>query len=134
MENLQTVQLVMSAMRSQHHSRSIWTVYMRLSLTPSRPIFISRAAVSNGALGRTSLITALPFLHSKHFKNIIIFLTFSCLKKIEGIFFNYNISIPKTLKMVVDTSKLNTQPYKVRIKGKVEQSREMSCALPYTSV
>ena len=28
--------------------------------------------------------------------------------------------IPKTLKMVLDTSLLNTQQYKVRIKGKVE--------------
>ena len=32
--------------------------------------------------------------------------------------------IPKTLKMVLDTSLLNTQRYKVRIKGKVEQSRK----------
>ena len=32
--------------------------------------------------------------------------------------------IPKTLKMVLDTSLLNTQQYKVRIEGKVEQSRE----------
>ena len=32
--------------------------------------------------------------------------------------------IPKTQKMVLDTSLLNTQHYKVRIKGKVEQSRE----------
>ena len=32
--------------------------------------------------------------------------------------------IPKTLKMVLDTSLLNTQQYKVRIKGKVEQSRK----------
>ena len=39
---------------------------------------------------------------------------------------------PKTLKMVLDTSLLNTQQYKVRIK--VEQSREKSSALPYTSV
>ena len=36
--------------------------------------------------------------------------------------------------MVLDTSLLNTQQYKVHIKGKVEQSRERSCALPYTSV
>ena len=42
--------------------------------------------------------------------------------------------IPKTLKMVLHTSLLNTQQYKVRIKGKVEQSRERSSALPYTSV
>ena len=32
--------------------------------------------------------------------------------------------IPKTLKMVLDTSLLNTQQYKVRIKGKLEQSKE----------
>ena len=38
--------------------------------------------------------------------------------------------IPKTLKMVLDTALLNTQPYKVHIKGKVEQSTERSCALP----
>ena len=42
--------------------------------------------------------------------------------------------IPKTLKMVLDTSLLNTQHYKVRIKGKMEQSKERSSALPYTSV
>ena len=38
--------------------------------------------------------------------------------------------IPKTLKMVLDTFLLNTQQYKVRIKGKVEQSWEISSALP----
>ena len=32
--------------------------------------------------------------------------------------------IPKTQKMVLDASLLSTQHYKVRIKGKVEQSRE----------
>ena len=32
--------------------------------------------------------------------------------------------IPKTLKMVLNTSLLNTQQYKVRIKGKVEQPRD----------
>ena len=42
--------------------------------------------------------------------------------------------IPKTLKMVPDTSLLNTQQYKVRIEGKVEQSRKRSSALPYTLV
>ena len=42
--------------------------------------------------------------------------------------------IPKTLKMVLDTSLLNTQQYKVCIKGKVEKSRERSSALPDTSV
>ena len=42
--------------------------------------------------------------------------------------------IPKTLKMVLDTSLLNTQQYQLRIKGKVEQSRERSSALSYTSV
>ena len=42
--------------------------------------------------------------------------------------------IPKTLKMVLDTSLVNTQQYKVRIKGKVGQFKERSSALPYTSV
>ena len=41
---------------------------------------------------------------------------------------------PKTLKMILDTSLLNTQQYKVHIKGKEEQSWERSSALPYTSV
>ena len=35
--------------------------------------------------------------------------------------------------MVLDTSLLNTQQYKVRIKGKVEQSRERSSTLLNTS-
>ena len=42
--------------------------------------------------------------------------------------------IPKNLKMVLDTSLLNTQHYKVRIKDKVEQSWERSSTFPYTSV
>ena len=32
--------------------------------------------------------------------------------------------IPKTQKMVLDATLFNTQHYKVRIKGKVDQSRE----------
>ena len=36
--------------------------------------------------------------------------------------------------MELDTSLVNTQHYKVQIKGKVEQSRERSSALPYTSM
>ena len=42
--------------------------------------------------------------------------------------------IPKTFKMALDTSLLNTQQYKVHIKSKVDQSRERSSTLPYTSV
>ena len=38
--------------------------------------------------------------------------------------------IQKALEMVLDTSLLNTQQYMVRIKGKVEQSRERSRAPP----
>ena len=40
--------------------------------------------------------------------------------------------VPKTKKMVLDASLLNTQQYKVQIKDKVEQSREKSSTLPYT--
>ena len=42
--------------------------------------------------------------------------------------------IPKTQKMVLDAALLNTQHYKLRINGKVEQSREWSSTLSYTSV
>ena len=36
--------------------------------------------------------------------------------------------------MVLDTSLLNIQRYKVGFKGKVEQSKERGSAHPYTSV
>ena len=44
--------------------------------------------------------------------------------------------IPKTQKkkMLLDAFLLNTQHYKVRIKGKVKQSSERSSTLPYTLV
>ena len=42
--------------------------------------------------------------------------------------------IPKTLKMVLDTSLFNTEQYKVRIKGKVEQSRERSSTLSVEAI
>ena len=38
--------------------------------------------------------------------------------------------IPNTLKMILDTSLLNAQHYKVHIKGKVAQSSEWSSAPP----
>ena len=57
---------------------------------------------------------------------------------LRGLLFNKTApsgrALPKTLKMVLDASLLNTQHYKVRIKGKVEKSRERSSALPYTLV
>ena len=40
----------------------------------------------------------------------------------------------KKKKKVLDASLLNTQHYKERIKGKVQQSRERSSALHYTLV
>ena len=40
--------------------------------------------------------------------------------------------IPKTQKMVLDATLLNTQRYKIWIKGKVEQSKEWRSALLYT--
>ena len=42
--------------------------------------------------------------------------------------------IPKTQKIVLDATLLNTQHDKVRIKGKLGQSRERNSALPYTLV
>ena len=42
--------------------------------------------------------------------------------------------IPKTQKKILDAPLLNTQYYKERIKGKVEQSRKRNSTLPYTLV
>ena len=42
--------------------------------------------------------------------------------------------IAKDQKVVLDASLFNTQPYKLCIKGKVEQSRERSSTFPYTLV
>ena len=42
--------------------------------------------------------------------------------------------IPKTLKIVLDTSLLNTQRYKIRIKGKVELSMERTSTPPSSRV
>ena len=42
--------------------------------------------------------------------------------------------ISKTQKMVLNAALLSTQHYKVRIKGKVEHSRERSSSLSYASV
>ena len=42
--------------------------------------------------------------------------------------------IPKAQKMVFNAALQNIQHYKVRIKDKVEQSREWSITLPYSSV
>ena len=42
--------------------------------------------------------------------------------------------IPKTKKMVLNATLLNTQQYKVWIKDEMDQSRERSSALPYILV
>ena len=48
--------------------------------------------------------------------------------------FNPRSSHTKDSKMVLDAALVNTQYYKVCIKGKVEQSWERSSALSYLSV
>ena len=47
--------------------------------------------------------------------------------------FNPRSSHTENSKMVLDAALLNTQHYMVKIKGKVEQSREESSTLLYTS-
>ena len=48
--------------------------------------------------------------------------------------FNPTSSHTKDSKMVHDDALLNTQHYKVQIKGKVEQSRKWNCTLLYISL
>ena len=43
-------------------------------------------------------------------------------------------SYQKTQKIVLDATLFNTQNYKLRIKGKVELSKERSSTLPYSLV
>ena len=45
-----------------------------------------------------------------------------------------DLVIPKTQQMVLDTALLNTQDYEVWIKGKEDQSKKWSGALPDNSV
>ena len=52
----------------------------------------------------------------------------------NGLGFNPRSSHTKDSKMALDATLLNTQCYKVGIKGIVDQSREWSCAPPYSSV
>ena len=47
-----------------------------------------------------------------------------CLPMIRETGVQFQVVIPKTQKMVLDAALLNTQHYKVRILGKVEQSKE----------
>ena len=42
--------------------------------------------------------------------------------------------IPKTQKMLLDATVLDTQHYKVRVNGKDEEARDRSSALPCISV
>ena len=64
--------------------------------------------------------------------NLMVFISYWPIDQVGRVFTNR--VIPKTQKMVLDSFLLNTQHYKVYIKGKVEQSRERSSTLPYLSV
>ena len=57
-----------------------------------------------------------------------------CVTSFRCITLEWHIGRVEGQNTTLDTSLLNTQQYKVRIKSKVEQSRERSSALPYTSV
>ena len=74
------------------------------------------------------------FLHENIINTFYIFCT-QFITGLQGrVFVNgpgdLGLILPKTLKMVLDTSLLNTQQYKVRIEAKAEPSREMISALP----
>ena len=82
------------------------------------------------------------FLEENWYSISIVLVVYLCIDQVVRVFTNCPgdlESIPghiiqKTLKMLFDTTSLNTQHYKVHIKGQVEQSKERSDALPYTSM
>ena len=84
------------------------------------------------------ILITLINLYNLELGKISTFREFKCLKCIKNelnmeYYFAFILGqvIPNTQKIVLDASLLNTQHYKVRIKG---QSRERSSAFPYTSV
>ena len=89
---------------------------------------------SPGDLRRLAVTQTLFANAGVKISQMMILLLLSRLIGLVGRVFANGRVIPKTLKMVLDTSLLNTQQYKIRINGKMEQSRERSRALPYTSV
>ena len=72
--------------------------------------------------------------NEKDSSNILLNLAFGIIMPIGKPGFNPRLSHTKDFKMVLDTSLLSTQQYMVRTRGKVEQSRERSSVLSYTSV
>ena len=90
----------------------------------------------------SSYFTHINFLLNNILIILIIYLIYRLINRVGRVFANgpgHWGSIPgrvqpKTFKMVLDTSLLNTQQYKVCIKGKAEKSRERSSALSYTLV
>ena len=60
--------------------------------------------------------------------------SFACLPMSGRPGFNPKSNPIKDSKIVLDAALLNTQHYKLQIKGKMEQSRKRNSALPYTSV
>ena len=84
-------------------------------------------------MNKRNLFGIMDNMQQSKWVQILIALLYTLLGKVSGRVFTNgpgdpgSISgqvIPKTQKMVLDTSLLNTQHYKVHFKGKVEQSRE----------
>ena len=86
-------------------------LFLKIRFTSTRLIFVKN--FFTGSLGQW--VECLPMVRETGVKSHV-------------------VSYQRLKKMVLDTSLLYTQHYKVRFKGKVEQSRKRSCALPYTSV
>ena len=129
------------------HQRSLIVVHLRLcdSKSPqvSRTLLHILAHLNNAVVW---MVSTRPLISrsSSPFTNplVIVIIIITILILMSRVFDNgpgVRGSIPgrvisKTQKMVLDAALLNTQFYKVRIKGKVEQFKERSIPSPYTSV
>ena len=80
------------------------------------------------------IIVILPHLRNSNKKLYRILVIMKLIGLMSRVFANGLRVIPKTRKIVLDAALLKTQHFKVRIKGKVKQSRECSRTLSYTLV
>ena len=118
----------------------LFNVLLAFHVIPEFILLINRVQSSTGTVYfHFALITLRKICAQLYVNSWIIGVLYSCtIGRMSRVFANGpgdqgsipGRVIPKTQKIVLDAALLNTQHYKVRIEGKVEQSREWSSALP----
>ena len=145
-----TLKIVLVGFRSLVEEESTyWALVNSLNLQ-NEPMDVYQSDISKMLWFSTSNLVSFMFIKSRHFTEVYLILlhktshtplaSFSSsfrvpvAERAHLLFLRGKIVRGITTTIVFDTSLLNTQQYKVCLKGQVQQSRERSSALPYTSV